>query len=215
MTDSTMKMTTLRGSAVDIAAVQTLRKNVLLLTVAIVGLAFFCTESRWTAPVNEAIEWSGVALIFICISGRCWCSLYIGGRKTSELVRIGPYSVSRNPLYLFSIMGAVGVGAQLGAVTVAIVAGICAWVIHRMVVMQEERMLLAEHGEAYRKYLAEVPRFLPRVSRWKDVELLQVRSRAVVTTFFDACIFLVAIPLAETVEHFHDSGAIHVFLRLP
>jgi hypothetical protein len=127
----------------------------------------------------------------------------------------GPYSVSRNPLYLFSIIGAVGVGAQLGAVSVAILAGVFAWVVHILVVIQEERLLVAEHGEVYQKYLAEVPRFLPRLSLWKNVDILEVRSRAVVTTYFDACFFLVAFPIAELLEYFQNAGAIHVLMRLP
>jgi protein-S-isoprenylcysteine O-methyltransferase Ste14 len=210
-----MKSTMLAPPAVDIGSVQTIRKACLLLTVATIGALFVFSASRWSYPVHEAIEWIGLGLIFICISGRSWCSLYIGGRKTSELVVAGPYSVSRNPLYVFSIIGAVGVGAQLGAVSVAVLAGVFAWVVHILVVIQEERLLLAEHGDVYRKYIAEVPRFLPRLSLWKNVDVLEVRPRAVVTTYFDACFFLVAFPLAELLEYFQNSGAIHVFMKLP
>jgi protein-S-isoprenylcysteine O-methyltransferase Ste14 len=215
MTGRDMKMTSLAPPAVDIGSVQTIRKISLLVTVATIGALFVFSASRWSPAVHQTIEWIGLALIFICISGRSWCSLYIGGRKTSELVMTGPYSVSRNPLYLFSIIGAVGVGAQLGAVSVAILAGVFAWVVHILVVIQEERLLVAEHGEVYQKYLAEVPRFLPRLSLWKNVDILEVRSRAVVTTYFDACFFLVAFPIAELLEYFQNAGAIHVLMRLP
>jgi protein-S-isoprenylcysteine O-methyltransferase Ste14 len=215
MTGRDMKMTTLAPPAVDIGAVQTIRKISLLVTVATICTLFVFSASRWSYPVHEAIEWIGLVLIFICISGRSWCSLYIGGRKTSELVMLGPYSVSRNPLYLFSIIGAVGVGAQLGAVSVAILAGVFAWVVHILVVIQEERLLVAEHGDAYQTYLAEVPRFLPRLSLWKNVDILEVRPRTVVTTYFDACFFLVAFPIAELLEYFQDTGAIHVLMKLP
>ena len=165
--------------------------------------------------MDDAIEWVGRGLIVICILGRTWCSLYIGGRKTSRLVMTGPYSVSRNPLYVFSIIGAVGIGAQLGAVSVALLAGVFAWIVHILVVEQEERLMLASHGETFRDYAARVPRFLPRLSGWKNVEVLEVRPRAVVTTFFDACFFLAAIPLAEVFEHFQRTGIIPVLLTLP
>lgn len=49
--------------------------------------------SIWPARTtlhHKAIEWIGVVLIFICIFGRSWCSLYIGGRKKTELVTRGP-----------------------------------------------------------------------------------------------------------------------------
>jgi protein-S-isoprenylcysteine O-methyltransferase Ste14 len=210
-----MRTTTLASSPVDIGSVQTIRKVVLLVAITTIGALCIFTASRWTDTLHETIEWAGLTLIFICISGRTWCSLYIGGRKNFELVMLGPYSVVRNPLYTFSIIGAVGVGAQLGELSTAIVSGLFAWVVFRLVVLQEERLLVAEHGDAYRDYLARVPRFLPRPSQWRNVEILEVRPRAVVTTFLDACFFLAAVPIAESFEYFHRLGILHVFLRLP
>ncbi len=210
-----MRMTTLVPPTVDIGWAQTIRKGWLLALVAAVGVSFALGASRWSDPVREAIEWAGVGLIFVCISGRTWCALYIGGRKTSELVTTGPYSVSRNPLYGFSVIGAAGVGAQIGALSVALLAGVFAWLIHLLVAIQEERLLLSQHGDTYRRYLAEVPRFLPRLALWKDAEFLEVRPRSVVTTFFDACVFLAAIPLGELFEHLHRSGILPAVLTLP
>jgi hypothetical protein len=83
------------------------------------------------------------------------------------------------------------------------------------VVVKEERLMLASHGDVFRDYAARVPRFLPRMSGWKNVEFLEVPPRAVVTTFLDACVFLASIPLAETFEHFQHTGVIPVLLRLP
>ena len=155
------------------------RKLGLLVTLVIFAVAVLLRQLALVLAVHETMRWIGAGLIFVCISGRTWCSLYIGGRKTHELVTTGPYSVSRNPLYVFSIIGAIGIGAQFGAVSVAVLAGVCAWLVHILVVRQEERLLLAEHGEAYAKYLAEVPRFFPRFSLWKNVDVLEVRPHAV------------------------------------
>ncbi|HYW59229.1 MAG TPA: isoprenylcysteine carboxylmethyltransferase family protein [Xanthobacteraceae bacterium] len=210
-----MRTTTLAPAGVDIGAVQTIRKLFLLLSVATLGTLFVFGAPRWSSRTQEAIEWIGLGLIFVCIVGRTWCALYIGGRKNCELVRIGPYSICRNPLYVFSVIGAVGAGAQFGAFSVAILAGLIAGVIHVLVVRQEERLMLSEHGDIYRRYVAEVPRFLPRFSLWTDVEVLEVRPRTVVTTFVDACFFLAAVPIAESFEYFQQLGYLHVFLRLP
>jgi protein-S-isoprenylcysteine O-methyltransferase Ste14 len=210
-----MKIMTLADGSVDIGSVQTIRKIVLLLAVAVLTTLFIVGAPRWSLRVEDTIEWIGCGLIVICILGRTWCSLYIGGRKTSRLVTTGPYSVSRNPLYLFSVIGAVGIGAQLGAVSVALLAGLFAWIVHVLVVIQEERVMLASHGDAFRDYVARVPRFLPRLSGWRNAEPLEVLPRAVVTTFLDACIFLAAIPLAEFFEHLQRTGVIPILLRLP
>jgi protein-S-isoprenylcysteine O-methyltransferase Ste14 len=208
-------MTILEPTRVDIGAAQTTRKTLLMLMVATTGSLFVFCASRWSYHMRETIEWIGLGMILVCISGRTWCSLYIGGRKTSELVTVGPYSVSRNPLYLFSLLGAIGVGAQFGAVSAALLAGACAWMVHVPVVVQEERLLLGEHGDAYRRYLAAVPRFCPRLSRWRNVEVLQVRPRAVATTFFDACFFLAAVPVAAVLEYFQQHGYFRVLVWLP
>jgi protein-S-isoprenylcysteine O-methyltransferase Ste14 len=210
-----MKPTTLAPPAVDIHSVQMARKLGLLVTLATFAALFFFCGPRWSFAVHETMRWIGAALIFVCISGRTWCSLYIGGRKTHELVMTGPYSVSRNPLYVFSIVGALGIGAQFGAVSVAILAGVCAWLVHILVVRHEERLLLAEHGEVYARYVAEVPRFLPRFARWKNVDVLEVLPRTVARTFVDACIFLAAIPMAAAFDLLHHLGLLRVFLLLP
>ena len=215
MTRRAMKPTTLAPSVDEIASVQMARKLGLLVTLATFAALFAFGGSRWSYPVHEAMRWIGAGLIFICISGRTWCSLYIGGRKTHELVTTGPYSVSRNPLYVFSIIGAIGIGAQFGAVSVAILAGACAWLVHILVVRQEERLLLAEHGETYAKYLAEVPRFFPRFSLWKNVDALEVRPWTVARTYVDACIFLAAMPVAGALDLLHHLGLLRVFFRLP
>ena len=210
-----MKPSTLAPTAVDIASVQLARKLGLLVTLSTFLALFIFGGPRWSYAVHEAMRWIGAGLIFICIAGRTWCSLYIGGRKISELVTTGPYSVSRNPLYVFSIIGATGVGAQFGAVSVALLGGVFAWLVHLIVAKHEERLLLAEHGERYARYLAEVPRFLPRFSLWKNVEVLEMRPRAVRRTFADACLFLAAIPVAAIIALLHDLGFLRVFFRLP
>ena len=52
----------------------------------------------------------GCALVGIAIVGRLWCAQYIAGYKDNTLVREGPYSMCRNPLYFFSFLGTIGVG---------------------------------------------------------------------------------------------------------
>ncbi len=198
-------------------SVQTVRKIVLLLAVIIGVLAIAVTASRWAdmSMIRNAIEWCGVLLIVVCIVGRTWSSFYIGGRKNREIVRLGPYSVSRNPLYLFSFIGAAGVGAQFGSLTIALICVLLAWLVFRPVVNKEEQALMARYGDPYRAYMAEVPRFLPRLSLWQNVDTLTISPRSVMMTFLDACVFLLAIPLAEGIRLLQHAGYLPVLLQLP
>lgn len=200
-----------------IHTVQTIRKIVLYAAAAIGVFIFAVTTSVHPSggTVHEMIEWAGIVLIVMCILGRTWSSLYIGGRKIEEFVRTGPYSVTRNPLYFFSFLGAAGVGAQVGSVVLALICALLAYIVFYVVVRQEEQVLSARYGESYRAYLARVPRFIPNPSLWHDEPSLTIRPPRVLMTFADALVFLLAVPIAEWFEHLQETGIIPILFHLP
>jgi protein-S-isoprenylcysteine O-methyltransferase Ste14 len=202
---------------INLSRVQLVRKAVLLAAVmaSIVLLVF--GESYWpgSGTTHEAIESAGVLLIVVCIAGRTWSSIYIAGRKVQTLVMDGPYSIARNPLYVFSIIGAAGAGAQLGSIVLAVAAGFIAWLVFYFVARKEEIALTAKFDLPYRQYCATVPRFLPRWSLWRDVEKIEVRPSMIVRTFVDASVFLLSIPISEGFEYLHDAGLLPVLAMLP
>ena len=89
------------------------------------------SHSAWSLhhAVHEAIEEAGALLIGACIVGRVFCTLYIGGGKNAQLVRHGPYSVARNPLYVFSLAGATGVGLSSASLVVGSLFGFAVWLL--------------------------------------------------------------------------------------
>lgn len=203
--------------APNLSRVQLLRK-VVLLFVMLGGIAFVSVAaSRWESgsEMHELIEWLGICLIVICISGRIWSALYIGGRKTKELVDIGPYSVSRNPLYMFSFIGAAGAGAQLGCFSLGIIVALIAWAVFSLVVMKEEQALRAKFGAPYEKYMQRVPRFFPKFSLWRDVPYVEVNTKMVRRTAIDAFVFVLSMPLAEGIEQLQNDGVLPILFRLP
>ncbi len=173
--------------------------------------------SRWPSGsfLHEAIEFFGLALIVLCICGRMICTLYIGGRKIEALVTDGPYSAVRNPLYSLSIVGAVGVGAQLGSITLAIITGVVVYLVFLFVILKEEQVLLSRFGVTYEAYLTRVPRLWPKFSLWRDIEKVEVNPRLVRVTALDASIFLLSIPIAEGFEYLHDTGFLPTLITLP
>ncbi len=201
----------------SLGTIQIVRKAVLLL-VAIVGVfVLVFGESKWPDGgfTHETIELIGFCLIVFCILGRTWCALYIGGLKNKSLIMVGPYSVSRNPLYFFSIIGAAGIGAQMGSVVITFAAAIVVWAVFHILTLSEERALSENFGESFREYLPRVPRFFPKLSLWRDVDSLTISPRIVRATFLDACIFLISIPLGDGFDYLHGIGAVPVFFQVP
>lgn len=191
------------------------RKIPLLIGIAVLGPLFILSTPLWAEGLQRTIQILGICAIVVCIIGRTWCSSFITGHKTYELMKVGPYSVIRHPLYAFSIIGAAGVGAQSGTVSLAAISGVyLAIVLHRRI-LDEEREMIRIHGDAYRAYMTQVPRLLPRVSPWRPAGKHAPGRQAVLRTFIDSCYLLLAIPFAEILQHLQRVGSLHAVLWLP
>lgn len=163
---------------------------------------------------HERIEAHGIALILIGIGGRLWSILYIGGRKSAEVVTTGPYSVMRNPLYFFSTIAAVGIGTQTGSAIVAVASAVlCAAAFH-IVTLREERHLTTVLGAPYKDYVARVPRFFPNPRLYRDQAEVTFTPRIFNHTLRDGLMFLVFIPFFELIESGQESGVIPVLFWL-
>ncbi len=196
--------------------VQLIRKAVLAACIlAVCILAAVSHTLSGEHDLHEAMESIGLALIGICIVGRSWCSLYIGGRKKAEIVDRGPYSISRNPLYVFSVIGAFGMGAQTGSIVIACLFVVIAMLVFYATVRREEDWLKAAFGSVYETYMARTPRFWPDFSKWRDQETLEIRPILFLTTLRDGLAFLLVIPLFEALEHAQNVGWVHAMFTLP
>ena len=87
-------------------------------------------------------------------------------RKNAELATTGPYAYTRNPLYLGSII--IAIGFIIAARNLWI--GICALAmfafIYMPVITAEEKYLRSTFP-GYEQYSKEVPRFLPRLTPYR------------------------------------------------
>lgn len=201
----------------DLQAVQKVRKvGALAALVALTGLTLVSQSATGLeSHMHEGVEAVGLAAIVFAIVGRAWCSLYIGGRKKAEIVSRGPYSITRNPLYVFSFFGAFGVGAQSGSLTIAVLFMLASYGIFFLTVKREEAWLGATFGSQYAAYKARTPRFWPRLSLWRDEAELSVRPSFFLTTIRDGLVFLLAIPLFETIDLAQAEGWLKVIAYLP
>ncbi|WP_420960494.1 methyltransferase family protein [Brucella sp. IR073] len=199
----------------DMGRFQRKRRIIIALVIGLLFLTLLFVRSAWgDNQVHEYIEAVGLGFIVLAIIGRMWCTLYIGGKKSAEIVRDGPYSVTRNPLYVFSTLGAAGIGAQTGSLTIAFGFAVLCYVAFQIVIRAEEKFLEKTFGEPYRAYMREVPRFLPRLSLFRDKGELVVRPDRVYRTLTDGLVFFVAYPVFEFVEYLQGIHALPVLFRL-
>ncbi|MFN0262749.1 methyltransferase family protein [Tepidamorphus sp. 3E244] len=185
-----------------------------LIALLAVGLIFVGPVYPGTDDFHENLEILGLTLIVTAILGRMWCTLYIGGSKNSSLVTDGPYSLSRNPLYVFSTIGAAGIGAQMGSVTMMIGAAVLCYVAFMLLIRVEEDRLSEAFGETFQHYIRSTPRFFPKFSGYRERETVTFKPHLLRATLFDGLVFFIALPVFEVLEAAQDSGFIPVLLRV-
>src|SRR6516162_9306708 len=116
-----------------------------------------------------------------------WFSLSIGGtvaalgvflramasghvKKNEELATTGPYAYCRNPLYLGSIIIAIGFAIAARDIWVAAAIAVLFALIYVPVIRSEEAFL-RQHFAGFGDYSRRVPRLLPRTLCWSGLTL--------------------------------------------
>lgn len=205
------------GKRDSMQVVQRRRKAVLAGALVTSAFVLLFVRSFWAPErlVHESLEWVGIGLIGLAILGRVWSSMYLGGRKKQVVVRTGPYSIVRNPLYVFSVIGAAGVGLCTGSVLVAFLFAFATWLVFDGVIRREERYLTEHLGTPYLDYLASTPRWIPSFSKWTSTETLEVRPNLMWRTLRDAIWFFAAFPMLEALEQAQIHHWLPVLILLP
>jgi protein-S-isoprenylcysteine O-methyltransferase Ste14 len=180
-----------------------------LFVLLIVGL-LAVSESRWERTFMDAVLFLvGAVLVGAATMGRLWCSLYIAGYKEGTLITVGPYSISRNPLYFFSFVGAVGLGLATETFTFGVLFALWFAVFYPPVIRAEERRLRELHGARFEDYARRVPRFFPRFSLLVEPDTYVVQPIKFRNHLLDALWFVWGLGLLELLE------AAHVYALLP
>jgi len=98
-----------------------------------------------------------------------------GGVGGTYLVISGPFAYVRNPLYVGNILMYLGLGIMSMSLFpyLQIVAIIFFMIQYQFIVKEEEGFLITKFGNDYKNYLQNVPRFLPRVTAYKNDSIPQ------------------------------------------
>jgi len=128
------------------------------------GFAFAALYLWLARPTAESLV-IGSALIIPGLAIRALASGHV--QKNEQLTTTGPYAYTRNPLYLGSLILAVGFAISarnwwIGAGLILFFLAIYLPVIHG------EEAFLGEQFPEFAEYARQVPRLLPRLSSFSD-----------------------------------------------
>ncbi|MDR3570555.1 MAG: isoprenylcysteine carboxylmethyltransferase family protein [Syntrophobacteraceae bacterium] len=183
---------------------------------AVVLLLLIVCENRPGSGLSQAlISFAGLGCVIVASFGRTWSSLYITGRKTTTLVESGPYSTTRNPLYLFSLFGAAGIGLASGSFLILALLTLSFGLYYPFVILGEEESLRKIHGPSFEAYAKRVPRFIPKIWIYTEPETSSVNTRQLRKAILDASYFLWIYGAVQLIERLHAAKVLPTLLRLP
>jgi protein-S-isoprenylcysteine O-methyltransferase Ste14 len=129
--------------------------------------------------------WSLISGFIIAVIGeliRLWGVSWAGSETRTTgtvggtyLIVSGPFAHLRNPLYLGNILMYTGLGIMSFALFPWLqIAGFIFFSIqYFMIVQEEEKYLQQTFGKEYQDYKNNVPRFIPRISKYKSGNIEQ------------------------------------------
>jgi hypothetical protein len=131
----------------------------------------------------------GTAVCFVGATLRFWASGFL--RKEKKLAVGGPYSFTRNPLYLGRFIMLLGATMSVGAWALAAVMSVVFFLNYHYVIEHEELKLGTEEyfGPVYFEYKKLVPRFIPALTPAPRAELERVNP--------DPEVYRFSLPLAN------------------
>lgn len=187
--------------------------------VAIAIFALICVSGSYWEQTNEVVSLVlfviGIWLVAIASLGRMWCSLYIAGYKDMELITKGPYSLSRNPLYFFSLVGVVGIGFATETFTIPVILLIVFLGYYPFVIRGEEKRLHTIFGKKFVRYRESAPVLIPRSTKADEPETYVVNPKIFRQHLFSALWFVWIVGILELIEGVKEIGVLGSWLTLP
>lgn len=127
--------------------------------------------------------------------------------RADTLNTVGMYSVTRNPLYLGNFLIFLGVLLYVGSWYVTLIGALAFWLYYERIILAEEAFLTAKHGEAFRRWAASTPVFVPRMSMWRvPAASFSIRSviRREYHTLFAAIFLFAGVEMARDYSVYHQ-----------
>jgi protein-S-isoprenylcysteine O-methyltransferase Ste14 len=193
------------------------RINLSRLATLLFVVALSVTSSRWAnlQPVAaHLLGFSGWLLVGVGVMGRIWAGSYICGCKNVNLMTDGPYSLCRNPLYLFSFIG--GLGAMLVTQTLLFPAlfSLIFLSYYQPVMRNEEHTLRAIHGASFEAYQKCVPLFWPRQVGFNEPERYSMCAKPFRRFLIEVIWFIVIAAVLQVLHQLQVNGFLLTLFRV-
>lgn len=191
-------------------------RDIRLMAGVLLGIVLFTEpmEPGLTWP-HEISEFAGFALVALCVMGRIYSTLFIGGIKNHKLMTEGPFSVVRNPLYLFSLIGVVGIGLMSARLSILmLLLGACYIIFSRMIT-REEHFLQEKFGKEYTLYCHTTPQLWPNLKLYKTPKIIEIHPQYVLNAMKDAILWFMPYFVFELIEWLHTVDILPVIITLP
>ncbi len=174
------------------------------------------TEHAWPerGAVDTSLAAAGDVLLIAGCVGRIWCAVHIAGRKNADLVMEGPYSLTRNPLYLFTLIALVGAGLVFESLVVTALFVAVFFATHWPTILKEERFLAGHFGETYAAYMTRVPRFLPSVRAFARAGDVTISAPVFTRAMMEAALIPLVYLGAQAIEAAHEAHLLPSLARL-
>lgn len=157
-----------------------------LLGSKILGALVFLLAMVSVGKPNILFDIIGFVFIVSAGVGRIWAAAYISGFKSGKVIKDGPYSMMRNPLYFFSFLGFVGIGLVFGSLIISLLLIAIFFITHWTTILSEEQKLRGIFGKEYDEYFESTPRFFPKFSLFQNPEVIEFYPRKFTKTLIEA-----------------------------
>jgi len=152
---------------------------------------------------DQLFEYSEIVsylLVAVATVGRLWCGIYVFGRKSKVLCMDGPYSICRNPLYIFTFLGALGVATASNRLALIVGFAFIYCFYYFLVVKFEEKRLSQLFGREYEAYCARVFRFWPNFRNYRSRPHIEINPHILMRAMVKGMWFFGLVFALEIIE---------------
>jgi len=185
-----------------------------LIGAKILGVLVFILITLSTGEPNIYMDILGFSLLVMAGVGRIWSSAYISGFKSGKVVKDGPYSMMRNPLYFFSFLGFIGVGVVFGSWIISLLLLGVFLITHLPIIRYEEKRLGELFGKEYQEYLDKTPRFFPNFSLFSNPKVIEFYPRKFTKTLIEATYIIFSYGLIKLIIWLHTVDILPNLIQL-